>query len=181
MHRQNINSLTANERSQLARLIRQYATPAVVNQHWEAVRAGAHNSPTEFLAFHRNYLAGLENYLAVQGYPQWVPLPVWNPAEPIPEEFNIPNTGPGRLINLNPGISFSPQFDRVNLSNFKTDADLGRALMGPHNRVHRAVGGVMNNLRRAPEAPIFWPWHSFIDDIWWHWQRLFIWRRNYHF
>ena len=171
MHKPNINNLSGAERQELARLIRQYATPEVVRRHWEAVNAGVHDSPTGFLSFHRNYIEGLEGYLTAQGHSNWVPLPVWNPVDPIPEEFNIPGTGLERLRNLNPGISFSPRFNLPNLVSFQTDADLGTALMPPHNRVHNRVGGVMNNLRRAPEAPIFWPWHSFIDDIWWTWQR----------
>lgn len=171
MHRKNLKDLSAEDRNILARLIQQYATPAVVSEHREAMAAGVHNSPVGFLYFHRNYIAGLERYLQRQGFEKWVPLPQWNPADPIPEEFNIPDTGSGRLRNLNPNISFSPRFDLPNLASFHSDEELGMALIGPHNRVHRRVGGVMNNLWRAPEAPIFWPWHSFIDDIWWNWQR----------
>ncbi len=99
-----------------------------------------------------------------------MPLPAWNPATPIPEQFNIPNTGPDRLRNLNPNISFSPQFDHDHLGDFETDEELGMSLMGPHGSVHNVIGGVMRTFR-SPAAPIFWPWHSFIDDIWWTWQR----------
>lgn len=171
MHRPNLNSLPGAERRRLAQAIQQYATPAIVNEHWEAVISGVHNNPSSFLSFHRNYIGQLENYLQAQGHTQWTPLPAWNPAEPIPPEFNVPDNGPDRLRNLNPGISFSPQFD-ANLGNYTTDEELGIALRPVHDTVHRTVGGVMNNLRRAPEAPIFWPWHAFIDDIWWDWQRI---------
>ncbi|WP_412762755.1 tyrosinase family protein [Peribacillus frigoritolerans] len=68
-------------------------------------------------------------------------------------------------------INFFPQFARENLRNFPTVEALGDALIRPHNDVHIAVGGVMNNVTRSPEAPIFWPWHAFIDDIWWEWER----------
>jgi len=172
MHRLNLINLPPNERALLASLIQQYATPNIIEMHWNAVLSGVHNDPVGFLSFHRNYIAGLETYLMEQGYPQWVTLPAWNPVEPIPEEFNIPNIGPERLQNLNPNVSFSPEFDQENLVNFATVEELGMALMTRHNLVHARIGGVMNNLRRVPVAPIFWVFHGFIDDIWWDWQRL---------
>lgn len=172
MHRPNLNALPPAERSLLAQYIQRYVTPAIVAEHWNAVLSGVHQDPVSFLSFHRNYIAGLENFLVEQGHPEWNPLPAWNPREPIPEEFNIPNSGPGRLRNLNPNVSFSPEFDQENLANFSTTAELGRALMERHNLVHSRIGGIMNNLQTAPQAPIFWPFHSFIDDIWWNWQRI---------
>lgn len=172
MHRTNLYNLSPTDRRVLVELILEYSTPSVVNEHWDAVLAGAHNDPAGFLRFHRTYLEGLERYLEEQGFPQWSPLPKWNPAEPIPEEFAIPATGPNRLRNLNPQVSFFPQFDTPNLVNYFTEANLGAALMPIHNRVHTRVGGIMNNIRRAPEVPIFWPFHAFIDDIWWEWQRI---------
>lgn len=170
MHRPYLNRLLKPESAQLARMIREYSTPEVVSEHRAAVQTGVHNNPESFLSFHRDYLRGLESYLEKQGMPRWVPLPKWDPAQPIPEEFNIPSSGPGRLRNLNPNISFYPEFDRRNLNNFQNPAELGRALMLRHNTVHSAVGGVLNNLLEAPEAPIFWPLHAFIDDIWADWQ-----------
>lgn len=172
MQRPDLNSLLAEDRASLAGLIQQYATPDIVAIHWDAVQSGAHNDPAMFLSFHRDYIAGLESFLSDQGYPQFVPLPAWNPANPIPEEFNIPDSGPGKLQNLDPQVSFSPEFDQENLKNYETVEALAEAVMPLHNQVHQRVGGVMNDLQFAPEAPIFWPFHGFIDDIWWEWQRL---------
>lgn len=172
MHRPSLNSLTAEEKSELARLIQEYVTRDIVAEHWDAVLSGVHQNPAGFLSFHRNYIAGLEEFLNSRGHQEWIPLPAWNPAEPIPPEFNIPREGSGRLRNLDPRISFSPRFDPENLAAFQSDAELGAALMEAHNEVHAKVGGVFNDLSRAPEAPIFWPFHSFIDDIWWEWQRI---------
>ncbi len=169
MHRPDLNALPAGQRTQLAQLIQQYVTPAIVSQHLNAPPA-VHSVGAEFLSWHRTYIAGLENFLVSQGHPEWSPLPEWNPANAIPAEFNIPNAGAGRLRDLTPNISFSPRFDHANLGNFRTDEDLGTALMRPHNTVHNEIGGIMSSMR-APEAPIFWLWHSFIDDIWWDWQR----------
>lgn len=170
MHRPYLNRLPRAESAALARIIMDYSTPEIVGEHWAAVQTGVHNNPESFLSFHRDFLRGLESYLERAGMPKWVPLPKWDPAQPIPEEFNIPSSGPGRLRNLNPNISFYPEFDRRNLSNFKTPAQLGTALMSKHNTVHSTVGGVLNNLRQAPEAPIFWSFHAFIDDIWHDWE-----------
>ena len=165
-----MNNLTVSDRRLLAGLIQQYATPEIIDIHWNAAQAGAHSDPVMFLTFHRDYIGGLEVYLSNQGFPQFAPLPAWNPAEPIPAEFNIPNFGFRRLRNLNPNVSFSPEFDRQNLSDFRTAAELGMALMTRHNLVHQRIGGIMNDMRQAPLAPIFWPFHGFIDDIYADWQ-----------
>jgi len=50
---------------------------------------------------------------------------------------------------------------------FLTSLNVGRK--GAHYVVHDRVGGHMADLNHAPEAPIFWPWHSFIDDIYQSW------------
>lgn len=170
MNRPNLNNLSTDDRQLLANLIQQYTTPEIINLHWNAAQSGAHRDPAMFLNFHRDYIAGLEAFLMAQGFPQFAPLPEWNPAEPIPQEFNIPNTGSGRLRNLNPGVSFAPEFDQDNLQNFSTVEELGEALMTRHNLVHQRIGGIMNNMRLAPLAPIFWPFHGFIDEIYHDWQ-----------
>ncbi|MFA7467492.1 MAG: tyrosinase family protein [Desulfotomaculaceae bacterium] len=170
MSRPSLNNLSVDDRRLLASLIQQYATPQIIDLHWNAAQAGAHSDPIMFLTFHREYIGGLETFLLEQGFPQFVPLPAWNPVEPISGEFNIPNVGPRRLRNLNPNVSFSPEFDPENLSSFRTITELGEALMTRHNLVHQRIGGIMNNMRLAPLAPIFWPFHSFIDDIYYNWQ-----------
>ena len=172
MSRPNLNSLTVNDRILLANLIQQYVTPEIIDIHWNATQSGAHSNPVMFLTFHREYISGLEAFLLEQGLPQFVPLPAWNPAEPIPGEFNIPSIGPRRLRNLNPNVSFSPEFDQDNLSSFNSVAELGAALMTRHNLVHQRIGGIMNVVRLAPQAPIFWPFHGFIDDIYANWQTI---------
>lgn len=174
MRRPNIYDFSSRERALLADLILEYTTPEIIDRHWNAVLSGAHDDPVGFLSFHRSYILGLEEFLIRRGYGQWAPLPAWNPAEPIPLEFNIPSTGPGRLLNLNPGVSFAEFFEPAYLLGFPTEAELGEALIPRHNLVHSRIGGIMNNLRLAPAAPIFWLFHSFIDDIWWEWQRLTI-------
>ncbi|NJD78420.1 MAG: hypothetical protein FIB08_15220 [Candidatus Methanoperedens sp.] len=167
MHKQNLNSLSPQDREELARQIQRYVTPTILRQHANPP-SGVHTDGTIFLSWHRNYIAGLERYLVDRGFPEWSPLPAWNPAECIPVEFDI------RIQEPCPNISFSPNFDSENLVNFRNDEDLGQAIMEIHNDVHNVVGGDMANIPTAPRAPIFWPWHSFVDDIWWDWQRLSI-------
>ena len=172
MHRVSLSSLSDGDRLMLANLIQEYVTPSVISVHWDAALSGVHSDPVSFLSFHRSYIAGLEAFLEERGYQQWVPLPAWNPSNPIPEQFNIPSTGDGRLRNLDPNVSFFPEFEGQNLLEFESEEELGAALIPVHNLVHRRVGGVMNSQRAAPRAPIFWPLHGFIDDIWWEWQRV---------
>jgi tyrosinase len=40
-----------------------------------------------------------------------------------------------------------------------------------HNRVHNYVGGHMGT-REAPNDPVFWLHHCFIDKLWWDWQQV---------
>lgn len=171
MHRPNLNDLSPGDRTHLAEMIQQYVTPEIVNLHVSPPGGINIHDPSLFLSWHRAYIAGLENFLVQQGHPEWSPLPAWDPAEPIPDEFNIPDQGPDALRNLDPNISFSPEFDPENLGAFENDEELADAVDGPHGAVHVRVGGLMGDFR-SPGAPIFWPWHSFIDDIWWTWQRL---------
>ncbi|ORX92557.1 Di-copper centre-containing protein [Basidiobolus meristosporus CBS 931.73] len=42
---------------------------------------------------------------------------------------------------------------------------------GPHNNVHRAIGGDMGELY-SPNDPLFWIHHAYIDKIWYRWQKL---------
>ncbi|MBK8192778.1 MAG: tyrosinase family protein [Lewinellaceae bacterium] len=39
-----------------------------------------------------------------------------------------------------------------------------------HDHGHTVVGGVMNE-QFAPDAILFWPWHAWIDDLWYIWER----------
>jgi hypothetical protein len=97
-------------------------------------------------------------------------LPFWEPWTPIPLIFeSTDDAGAVRSpCNHAPPITqewfnwWTPE----NLS-FWPDADkMGVALSwGPHFWVHAFAGGSMAQLQRAPNAPIFWPWHAFVDNI----------------
>jgi hypothetical protein len=108
-HRADLNSLTAAQRTQLVNLMLNYLTDPVVADHVNIIHSGL-----ELFTGHRAYILGMENYLAANGGAAFVPLPFWNPATPIPAEFNVvKNQGPARppLVNLNPNVPKPPQFE----------------------------------------------------------------------
>ncbi|KAI1861852.1 hypothetical protein JX265_009355 [Neoarthrinium moseri] len=42
----------------------------------------------------------------------------------------------------------------------------------PHSAGHAGVGGVMNDPTFSPGDPIFYLHHSYLDKLWWEWQKL---------
>lgn len=170
-HRRNLNSLTSAERTQLVSLMLQYITDTVVADHMNIVHSGE-----QIFIGHRRYVEGMENFLRNNGGGQFVPLPLWNPENPIPPEFNVvkaQDNGSQRpaLRNLNPGMSLPQQFRTPAVCNFTTGGELGDAINGWHGQVHNAVGGTMADIMTSPAAPIFWCWHAFVDHIYWDWQQ----------
>jgi hypothetical protein len=168
-HRADLNSLTAAQRTQLVNLMLNYLTDAVVADHVNIIHSGV-----ELFTGHRAYILGMENYLTANGGGAFVPLPFWNSASPIPAEFNVvKNQGPARppLVNLNPNVPKPPQFEYPALCDYDDPAQLGNDINGWHGSVHCAIGGTMCSLPVASAAPIFWCWHSFVDHIYWDWQR----------
>ncbi len=88
------NDLTSAERTLLAQLELDYLTGgnlsgaqrgAVVAEHRVAINAW-HGAP-QFFPGHRGYIGEFELFLLNAGHPEFVPLPKWNPANPVPEEF----------------------------------------------------------------------------------------------
>jgi hypothetical protein len=164
-HRPNLNSLSASARTALVNLMLTYLTDAVVNQHPLLNHSGDH-----LFKHHRTYIADMELWLAANGGDRFVPLPQWDPATPIPPEFNVvrqPDAGGTRppLQNLNPNMPKPAQFAPRAVCDF-ADADaLGNAVSSWHGGVHGAVGGTFGMFNIASAAPIFWPWHGFVDEI----------------
>lgn len=169
-HRPNLNSLTAAGRQTLVDLMLQYLTDAVVANHTSIVHGGE-----EIFTGHRAYIAGMEAFLAANGGGQSVPLPKWDPATPIPAEFNVvrdQDNGTPRppLQNPNPNRPLPAQYQPPALCNFASGAQLGNSINGWHGGVHVAIGGSMGNGSIASAAPIFWCWHAFLDDVYYDWQ-----------
>lgn len=168
--RQDLNALPAGERRALVNLILQYLNDAVVAAHTTITHSGEH-----IFTGHRQYIESLEIFLAAQGGARFVPLPAWNPANPIPSEFNVVKpqdneTPRPPLVNLNPNLPMPNQFAPPALCNFASATELGNNVNGWHGSVHGVIGGTMSNFATASAAPIFWCWHAFVDEIYWDYQ-----------
>lgn len=115
--RRDLNSLTAAERSTLVTLMQQYITSAVVEDHCNYQRITGVNTldihnDVNFLPFHRVYIEGVEDYLIKQGYPQFVPLPSWNPANAVPTEFRVVDANCATAsVNCNMNVTNTPSTD----------------------------------------------------------------------
>jgi len=159
------------QRSQLVNLILNYITDTVVAEHPTLDHFDRH-----LFTHHEQYIAKLEIYLRANGGAQFVPLPMWNAANPIPPEFNVVKArddGSARppLQNLNPNQPKPAQFGASQVCSF-ADADaLGNAMNGWHGGVHGSIGGTMGSIASASAAPIFWCWHKFVNTIYEDWLR----------
>jgi Common central domain of tyrosinase len=169
--RSDLYSFSPQERSTLANLILSFLNDAVVRNHTTITHSDIH-----LFTGHRSYIESLERFLIDRGANQFVPLPKWNPATPIPGEFNVvkPDNG-GRarpsLQNLNPNRSMPSQFASPAVCSYTDGNALGNAANPWHGEVHGAVGGTMADFETAPAAPIFWCWHAFVDEIYYDWER----------
>jgi hypothetical protein len=171
---------TAAQRTDLATLMQTFLDVPVLNAHFTP---GIHGSSL-FLPWHREYISDLEDDLIAAGHPEFVPFPKWDPATPIPAEFTALDadcpalSGSGScaaLGNTDPQASLPAELTPPAVCAYASVEELRLgtvtlpSLEGFHNGVHGAVSGVMGNFR-SPSAVIFWPWHSFIDDVWRSWE-----------
>jgi hypothetical protein len=164
--RPSIHDFSPSERTTLANAILDFITQPVLDEH----RLGHdwhHPSVGElFFSRHHDYLNQLENYLVNNGYDQFVPVPKWDPAEPIPDEFMVADP----LVTQTPMDQFvdrplPPEFTYDRFCRYTDLSVLAAELEGYHDDVHVDVGGAMGSVPSAPGAPIFWLWHGFLDDI----------------
>lgn len=177
---------------QLAALLEQYLTGEIVAAHRRNLMPW-HGPGTLFFPGHRGYIGGFEIWLLnVEGRPEFVPLPKWDPANPIPffqdgmnfafrgtdtDACTTSDAGPGancsgiENFNINRPLpdSFKPSGGLCAYESIEQlqKGDGGRpGLEGSyHNPVHNAVGGTMGQVFVASSALVFWPWHAFIDDV----------------
>lgn len=163
-HRSPAASFTAAQRSRLRRLLDIYITTQnPVAEHLAASQNTAlmiHDRG--FLAWHAVFVGKLENWLAVNGAPEFVPLPYWDPGSPIPQELDRGNTQPNVVLpaDLKPGaISQIPSYEALT------------AIVVPyHNAVHNAAGGQLPFPSSSPSDPLFWAMHAFLLAIYEHWR-----------
>jgi hypothetical protein len=133
-------------------------------------------SGLDFLLWHRYFVRNLEDYLGTVGASHHVPMPYWPSNMQMPPHLltGANNTNPGvptpSWATVLGGATPAPLFGHTALPQFRITDELGRAIAGYHGSVHNAVGGIMATFQ-SPLAPIFYPWHGYIDHIWEEWRR----------
>lgn len=170
--RSDLNGFSPQERQTLVNLMLQYLTnDIVVSGHRDI------NHETEDLFIgHRKYIEGMESFLSSKGAGQFVLLPKWDTASPIPAEFNVvkpqdDGTARPALVNLNPQRMLPSEYKCPGLrQRFVTLRSLRDSIDLWHGGSHTAVGGTMADRSIAPAAPIFWCYHAFLDEIYFDWQ-----------
>ena len=173
--------LVAGERQALADYISMFLTDAVIDLHPHF------DHDYTVVDAHRRYLTRLERFLATNGGKRFIPLPAWNPSEPIPAEFQkvepyddgtMDRSAGGSatamlrspLQNINPNIALPAGLQPPALCNLTTLRDLWLAMLQWHADVHFGVGGAMQDIHVSPSALIFWPWHAYVDNVYWDWE-----------
>jgi concanavalin A-like lectin/glucanase superfamily protein/tyrosinase-like protein len=172
------DDFTPAERATLASSMQDFLQGPVLNMH--LTTPGIHGSSL-FLPWHREYISDLENFLIAEGHPEFVPLPKWDPAKPIPAEFTAVDSdcssppSCSALANTNPNLPLPSNLTPANIcKNYSTAEDLRLGPPNPgleswHNGVHVSIGGAMGAFN-SPAAVVFWPWHGMVDDVWRTWQ-----------
>lgn len=169
-----------------------YMTVWEHTQFGDAAATLANHQGEQFLSWHREYIGKLEQYLLDQGYPQYVPLPAWDPNVAIPSEFYnemIPEyLERGIDTNNNPdqpaGVAtyLSQQSDTWGWGAFPIandyctgydDAeDFGGFMAGSgiHVPVHYDMGGAMSSQEATSGTSAFWILHANIDEYYYCYQ-----------
>jgi Common central domain of tyrosinase len=176
--RRNVHEFSSAQNQQYAGLHSGFvATTGAVADHLAWHSAHGPGTDEHFLVWHRYFVRWLEDYLGSQGMDAESPIPYWPSDTPIPPELTAgtvnanPNVTPPTWTTMAGGTDVAPVFGYTALGQFKTTAELGRAIgTSYHGTVHQTVGGTMATFS-SPLAPIFYPWHSYIDHIWAQWQR----------
>lgn len=173
--------------------------PSIVAEHKACFAEGIH-STNNFLPWHRVHIQQLEDYIRdnanASDFTAHIPnikdesfrLPYWRPEEVPPTEQKIPtafqvtfdpvnypiNT-PQSDMNFNPDPAQYPEMgdflDRLAQCENLDDAGFFSDFLEQkyHDNGHTAVGGRFNE-GDAPACLIFWPWHAWIDDLWFDWE-----------
>jgi hypothetical protein len=181
-HTRSIWDLTSSQRSALATRIQQCVTPQILETHRQIDSNFGHEQGLALLEMHRNLIYDLEKCLVISGAGQFVPIPYWNPGDPIPVE--------ARAVKQTGGPT-NPPLERSEV--WKSDVDAAKAgrftpwelfwhptvedfadweFVLYHNAVHGAVGGTMdgNHMHVSPAAVVFWLFHAYLNNIYTQWQ-----------
>jgi hypothetical protein len=163
-----IHHYTAAQQKELADAIFEAITPARHEQH-----AKLNHNSTALLSDHRDFIASVEEALIDRGLRRYVPLPAWGAHNAIPAPFHRvkPHHGsPSTLSNTNPQIQLPSGLRPPAIYGYQNDSEFLNAIRSYHSDVHIKVGGAMEKLEYSASATIFYPWHAYIDSLWWTWQ-----------
>lgn len=135
-----------------------------------------------FLAWHRAYLWYFEKILQQAAGSTALTLPYWNWSVDLalPSQYwgaGNPLYDPRRVMT--PTSKLDPTQTAIDgllaLTTFSqfggTSSAAGALETGPHNYVHRTVGGDMGRFSTAALDPIFWAHHANVDRVWWMWNQ----------
>ncbi|MCA1695674.1 MAG: tyrosinase family protein [Actinobacteria bacterium] len=165
-HRKSINDLSADQRLRLRQLLDTYiATQNPVAEHLAAANnMSLHIHGHGFLVWHTVFIAKLEQWLALNGGGQFVPLPSWDPDTDIPAELSRGNHQP------NPPIPFPDELRPGPIVDIPSYEALNEIVVPYHNDVHDNMGGQMPFPLSSPSDPIFYPFHAFLLAVYEHWR-----------
>lgn len=138
-----------------------------------------------FLAWHREYLGRMEERLRRVGPNVVIPYWNWVNERMVPSEISNSSLLERLGITRYPSSESLPQAHEIiglleaKSPYLKFQADLEE---GPHNSVHRFVGGRIADpagqpvggtmaTSASPKDPAFWLHHAMVDNIWAHWQQ----------
>ena len=140
-----------------------------------------------FFGGHENYLRMMKRHVMVYDYP-WMPrgeIPAWRPDTTIPAIWRTAVASPlgncysmdmecdgwlsGSVANSSPNIPTPSTLRPGNVCQYATTEALFNRVRTWHANVHVTVGGSFRTMD-SPSFPIFFPWHTYVQDVWLDWK-----------
>src|SRR5260370_26134899 len=157
-HRKDVSSLNNAHLNDLRTLLDTFISKPTENPVAEHKAAGIDMTLTihdqGFLTWHQHFIAEAETWLVNNGGDNFVPLPYWNPAKPIPTQLDNNNTN----VNMPLPANLKP----AALKTITSYTELNNRVVPYHSAVHNAACGQMPNPHTSPGPPLFSPFHAFL-------------------
>ena len=141
-----------------------------------------------FFSWHRDYIAGLEQFILDQGCdicPDLVPLPYWDITQPLSDPFYnsmIPEFAvEDALITAPQPLFITPQeetwsdfieIDESTCTEYESPDALADWMLGRHAQVHFEMGGAMRSFASTAGTAVFWLYHAYIDEKYYCYQQI---------
>ena len=169
------------EQRELSDLLYAYLTPELIDAHMHQV-----DHLDNLFTDHRTYLYEIEKLLIRDGHTKYVPLPIWDPLDDLPDGWDRvhPPYDHMRLTPFNriprairPEIDPELRPDRLAEDSFPTALELAKkigrsARSAPdsyHFFSHAVLGGPFIMMSTAASALIFWAYHGLLVDLYDRW------------